>query len=108
MESVVTTYGDLLKDPRWQRKRLEIFQRDDFACQHCGAKHKTLNIHHTKYVGEYPWQTPDKYLLTLCEDSHKIETNLKWCDIIQALDNAGVTRTVVFKIIQRYFFGTPN
>ncbi len=26
-------YASKLKDPRWQKKRLEILQRDDFACQ---------------------------------------------------------------------------
>ena len=99
MESVATTYGDLLKDPRWQRKRLEIFNRDGWECQHCFEKNKTLNIHHIKYIGEYPWETPDKYLITLCEDCHKEETNLKWCDLINMATNAGITRHDIWQII---------
>jgi len=103
MESIVATYGDHLKDPRWQRKRLEIFQRDNFTCRHCSADDKPLNVHHIKYVGNFPWETPDKYLITLCEDCHHIETDLKWCDIIQALTNAGVTRTMAAGILKRFF-----
>jgi 5-methylcytosine-specific restriction endonuclease McrA len=28
-------YSEKLRDPRWQKKRLEIFQRDNFICQNC-------------------------------------------------------------------------
>jgi len=31
------SYADKLKDPRWQRKRLEILQREDFNCEACGS-----------------------------------------------------------------------
>jgi len=68
------TYSDKLRDPRWQRKRLEIMQRDDFTCRNCGAKDKTLNIHHVRYLkGRKPWEYKDFYLVTLCEDCHKEE-----------------------------------
>lgn len=44
-------YSQLLKDPRWQKKRLEILDRDDWKCTHCEAEHKTLHVHHRhKYV----------------------------------------------------------
>lgn len=29
------TYSQKLRDPRWQKKRLEILERDSFTCQHC-------------------------------------------------------------------------
>lgn len=67
------SYSDKLKDPRWQRKRLEIFQRDDFTCQAtaCHSKHKTLHVHHLIYSkGKDPWDIDNKCLLTLCEDCH--------------------------------------
>lgn len=68
-------YSELLKDPRWQRRRLEIMQRDDFTCQHCGRKDKTLHIHHKRYVkGWKPWEYKDGDLITLCERCHEIET----------------------------------
>jgi len=66
------TYSEKLKDPRWQKKRLEIMQRDEFMCQLCQETEETLVIHHYKYSGE-PWDVEDKYLMTLCESCHESE-----------------------------------
>lgn len=63
-------YGDKLKSPKWQRKRLEIMQRDNFTCVACGDTETTLCVHHKNYIGVNPWDTPDKYLVTLCEVCH--------------------------------------
>lgn len=72
------TYGELLKDPRWQKKRLEIFNRDKWACQTCSSKDKTLNVHHFSYEsGALPWEYPDDNFCTLCEGCHKLETELR-------------------------------
>jgi 5-methylcytosine-specific restriction endonuclease McrA len=30
------TYSELLKSPKWQKKRLEIMSRDKFTCKKCG------------------------------------------------------------------------
>ena len=65
----MSAYAEKLKDPRWQRRRLEILERDDFSCQACGAEDKTLHVHHKWYVGE-PWEAPDEALETLCEPCH--------------------------------------
>lgn len=65
------TYSDKLKDPRWQKKRLEIMKRDDFTCKYCGDKTTSLNIHHSYYRGE-PWESPNESLITLCEDCHEV------------------------------------
>lgn len=62
-------YKDKLKDPRWQRRRLEILQRDDFRCVLCGAHTKMLHVHHRMYFGE-PWEAPDWALETHCEECH--------------------------------------
>jgi len=71
------TYSEKLKDPRWQKKRLEILQRDNWACQICGDDENTLHVHHYKYCGE-PWEVDSKYLKTLCADCHITEEeNLK-------------------------------
>lgn len=68
------SYSDLLKDPIWQRKRLEILQRDDFACRKCSNKKDTLHIHHRHYInGRKPWDYPDSLLVTLCYKCHKEE-----------------------------------
>lgn len=43
------TYFDFLSDPRWQQKKTEILQRDNFTCQHCGRQDRTLHVHHLLY-----------------------------------------------------------
>lgn len=61
----------LWQDPRWQRKRLEIFERDGFACTECGAKDKQLSVHHFYYCkGRAPWEYPLWALATRCSDCH--------------------------------------
>jgi hypothetical protein len=66
------TYAEKLRDPRWQRKRLEILERDNFKCRHCMSKDKTLHIHHRIYrKGKMPWDYEDHIFVTLCEDCHK-------------------------------------
>lgn len=72
----MTTYSDKLKSPKWQKKRLEILQRDDFTCKICGDKDTTLNIHHLKYLLN-PWDVDNKYLVTVCEHCHKIIESYK-------------------------------
>lgn len=67
-------YKEQIKDPRWQKKRLEILQHDDFTCQMCGAKDKTLHVHHTIYIpGRNIWEYEKNQLVTLCEDCHSKE-----------------------------------
>jgi hypothetical protein len=69
-----TKYYEKLKDPRWQKLRLEIMQRDDFTCQMCGDKNKTLNVHHRRYIkNTEPWDYPPHTLVTLCEICHEGE-----------------------------------
>ena len=65
------TYGDLLRDPKWRKKRLEILNRDEFTCRLCGDKETTLNVHHIKYAKGNPWETDNIDLITLCEHCHK-------------------------------------
>lgn len=70
----MSNYSDLLKDPRWQKKRLQIMERDNFQCQICGDIDSTLNIHHLWYKqGVPPWEYENKHLVTLCETCHEIE-----------------------------------
>jgi len=64
------------KDPRWQRLRLQVMQSADFTCQHCGAKHKPLHIHHTRYQGKV-WEVNPIFLRCFCEDCHEEWHNCK-------------------------------
>lgn len=66
-------YGEKLLDPRWQKRRLEIFERDEWVCRGCRRASRTLHVHHLWYDGE-PWEVPDNALLTLCAECHKTET----------------------------------
>jgi hypothetical protein len=70
------TYAEKLQDPRWQKKRLEILERDNWACQNCGFSHVTLHVHHEKYSGN-PWDAESWQLTTLCKDCHLIEEYIK-------------------------------
>lgn len=70
------TYSEKLKDPKWQKKRLEVMQRDEFRCVRCNDDSKTLNVHHQYYIkGRDPWDYPEMLLITLCEDCHEVEHN---------------------------------
>jgi hypothetical protein len=67
------TYSDLLKHPKWQKKRLEIMQRDNFECQLCHDKETSLNVHHKKYInGKKPWEYKNDDLVTLCKHCHEV------------------------------------
>lgn len=65
------TYTEKLQDPRWQKKRLEVFERDNFTCKLCEDKATTLNVHHSKYFKE-PWDAELSDLKTLCKTCHTI------------------------------------
>lgn len=68
------TYQEKLTDPRCQKKRLEVFERDNWQCQSCGRADKSLHIHHLKYlVGCDPWDYDNSFLITYCSVCHETE-----------------------------------
>lgn len=69
------SYSELLKSPHWQRKRLEILQLANFACEECEETDKALHVHHKAYKrGVKPWEYEANELQCLCEDCHSIAT----------------------------------
>lgn len=67
-------YQALLKDPRWQKKRLSIFNRDNWTCLSCGRKDISLHVHHLYYFKDtLPWEYEDEHLVTYCELCHNTE-----------------------------------
>jgi hypothetical protein len=65
------SFWDHYRDPRWQRRRLEIMQRDCFCCSECDSDDKTLNVHHRHYLpAKKPWEYEDDDLTTLCAECH--------------------------------------
>lgn len=75
------TYYEKLKDPRWQKLRLQVFERDEWKCTRCGEKKKTLSVHHWSYSKSgNPWDVGIDDLDTVCEYCHeKIEGMLMFC-----------------------------
>ncbi len=72
------TYSEQLKHPNWQKKRLEILERDKWTCQICGDTETQLQIHHQEYDKSYQtmaWQYPNHIYKTLCADCHTALTN---------------------------------
>lgn len=66
------TYAEKLRDPRWQKKRLEVMERDGFECKRCRDKSSTLTVHHLCYLKKTePWDYDKCFMVTLCENCHK-------------------------------------
>jgi hypothetical protein len=71
----MATYSELLKDPRWQRKRLETLNAANWTCRLCGTAEKTLHVHHKRYRrGAMPWEYVSSELEVLCETCHDAVT----------------------------------
>ncbi|HOY33472.1 MAG TPA: HNH endonuclease [Bacteroidales bacterium] len=65
------TYAEQLKSPKWQKKRLNIMERDQFRCQDCGSIDDQLHVHHLFYLqGKKAWDYPDEFYITLCDKCH--------------------------------------
>jgi hypothetical protein len=70
------SYSDLLLDPRWQKKRLEILVSAGWKCEACRSGKKTLHVHHLFYRPRAkPWEYPAIELQALCEDCHGLSTD---------------------------------
>jgi 5-methylcytosine-specific restriction endonuclease McrA len=73
------TYVEKLKSPEWQKKRLEILQRDKFTCTMCGSTEKQLHVHHKVYIYKNdPWDYENEFLTTLCLECHEEEEYSKY------------------------------
>lgn len=62
-------------NPKWQQKRLRIFERDGWACQRCYDTTSQLEVHHLIYRKIDYWRYPDDELITLCRSCHHHETD---------------------------------
>lgn len=71
-----TRYAEKLKDPRWQKKRLEVLNDRDWSCELCHDKESTLHVHHKRYEkGFEPWEYDLDIYAVLCENCHLEEHN---------------------------------
>ena len=65
-------YSEMLKSPLWQKRRLEIMERDKWKCCLCNTDDKQLHVHHTYYDSELNlWDYDDESMVTVCLDCHK-------------------------------------
>lgn len=70
--------SELYKDPRWQKKRLEILEYNKWTCESCHSTENTLNVHHKYYEeNKKPWDYEDEAFTVLCNKCHKEEHSLK-------------------------------
>jgi hypothetical protein len=73
-------YAVLLKKGEWLKKRVEVLERDGYKCRDC-REEDNLQVHHCWYAKGAPWETPNEFLMTLCENCHerrqKCENELK-------------------------------
>lgn len=66
------SYSEKLRDPRWQRKRLEVLNAHNFVCEDCGRRDQPLEIHHCYYIrGLDPWKYSGDLLMCLCDVCHE-------------------------------------
>ncbi len=80
----MSEYWELLRDPRWQRRRLEVLQSANFTCAHCRDTTSELQVHHTHYKkGCKPWEYDGLDLVCLCKPCHEKVT--QGLSIIRAL-----------------------
>lgn len=87
-----SNYGEKLRSPKWQKRRLEILNRDQFACRLCGDKETQLHVHHLRYEkGADPWDYNDGSLLTVCENCHEELHQMKFGEsLLESLVGGGI------------------
>ncbi len=68
---MTTQYSEKLKDPRWQKLRLKVMERESFKCQCCESDKETLHVHHLIYSKGEPWEAPMETLECLCQACHQ-------------------------------------
>lgn len=98
------TYAQLLKDPRWDVRRKEIYRRDNWTCQLCGLTDTEVQVHHLYYLDHKPdpWDYPDEALITLCAGCHELEEYHKNFTFygVRYLTELGVMHTDIDRIIR--------
>ena len=91
-------YADKLRDPRWQKKRLEIFERDGWYCVYCMYNTSMLSVHHIFYNKKDPWDHDNDAMVTVCEECHKMESDF---EINRGFNKASIPEKL-FHVIQKH------
>lgn len=65
-------YRDMLLDARWEETRRRIVCRANGTCECCGLPTARFEVHHLKYMGTHPSDTPDEHLKAVCRSCHDL------------------------------------
>lgn len=91
-------YQRKLRDPRWQRRRLDVLNAANWRCEDAGCRrdNQPLEVHHCYYVwGTEPWDYPRDCLIALCEICHEkrqqIERTIK-LELLKCLRDVPISR----------------
>jgi len=77
-------YSEKLRDPRWQKKRLEILELGEWKCKFCTDTKESLHVHHLMYHDKLePWQYENNEMVVLCATCHNKLHSLDTTEIIQ-------------------------
>lgn len=81
----MSSYYDQLRSPYWQKKRLEILERDNFSCTYCGRDESLLDGDGEQLIVDHgyydqtkkraPWEYEVETLYTLCSRCNNM---LRW------------------------------
>jgi len=91
------------RDPRWQKKRLEILERDEWKCRDCNKSDSQLQVHHGFYErGKDPWDYPKWSLRTVCENCHnwRRETQTAILAALSAMDWHEVQEVLGYALVK--------
>lgn len=96
------SYSEQLRDPRWQKKRLEVLERSGWKCQWCDITNDELHVHHAYYEkGKSPWEYDDSVLFCLCKTCHsKAEAITKQFALIIS-ENGGINWFIIQSIVEK-------
>lgn len=66
-------FKDQYKHPKWQKKRLEILERENYTCQCCGDTETTLHVHHGYYErNKKLWEYDGFTMWCFCSECHEM------------------------------------
>jgi len=108
------TYAEKLRHPKWQKKRLEILERDGFKCCVCDKTDEQLHVHHKIYEqGKEPWDYPNENFETLCIFCHEFEEDFKtsYRELVKELLHGGSSYFNLYRVLEDYkntFKSNPN
>ena len=100
-------YQRLLRNPLWQKRRLDVLNAANWRCQDAGCSNSEvpLEIHHCYYLyGKKPWDYPSDAFLALCEQCHEkrqqLERDIK-LQLLKCLRDVPIRRleTVAWKLV---------